>query len=66
MEIKYPDVTVQLTGRDGNAFSIVAAVSGALRRQIGSEAADTFAAEALNQRSYDALLRHAMATVTVV
>lgn len=30
--IKYPEVTVQLTGTDGNAFAILGAVSKALRK----------------------------------
>lgn len=29
--MKYPDIEVQLTGRDSNAFAIIAAVSSALR-----------------------------------
>jgi hypothetical protein len=30
-EVKYPNVKVRLTGRDGNAFAIMGAVSMALR-----------------------------------
>jgi hypothetical protein len=30
-EPRYPDVTVQLTGEDGNAFAIMGAVARALR-----------------------------------
>jgi hypothetical protein len=32
MEIKHPEITVQLIGNDGNAFAIMGAVSKALRR----------------------------------
>lgn len=32
MEPKYPDITVTLTGTDGNAFSILGKVCGALRQ----------------------------------
>ena len=32
METKYPDVHVELTGQDGNAFFIIARVTKALRR----------------------------------
>ena len=32
MDVKYPNITVQLTGQDGNAFGIIGKVSGALRR----------------------------------
>ena len=31
-EVKYPNVKVRLTGRDGNAFAIMGAVSLALRK----------------------------------
>jgi hypothetical protein len=32
VETKYPDVTVRLSGEDGNAFLIIGRVSRALRR----------------------------------
>lgn len=32
MNVKYPDIDVQLTGRDGNAFMIMFAVQKALRK----------------------------------
>ena len=32
MDTRYPDIEVQLTGRDGNAFAIMGAVTGALRK----------------------------------
>lgn len=32
MMIKFPDIKVKLTGRDGNAFAIMGAVSAALRK----------------------------------
>jgi len=32
METKYPEIEVQLTGNDGNAFSIMGTVTKALRR----------------------------------
>lgn len=31
-EVKYPNIKVRLTGRDGNAFAIMGAVSLALRK----------------------------------
>jgi len=31
MDIKYPDIKVQLIGKDGNAFAILGAVGKALR-----------------------------------
>ncbi len=62
----YPDVEVQLTGRDGNAFAIIGAVSGALRRQVSPEAANKFSHEAMDCGSYDDLLALAMNTVRVL
>jgi hypothetical protein len=39
----YPDVRVRLSGRDGNAGGIIGAVTGALRRKVNADAANTFA-----------------------
>jgi hypothetical protein len=62
---KYPDVHVQLTGRNGNAMMIIGAVSAALRHEVGNEAASEFAAEAMDQPSYEDLLRFVRSTVEV-
>lgn len=64
MEPKYPDITVKLTGEDGNAFAIIGAVSKALRRGGQPEAAAEFQAEAMSG-DYDHLLQTAMAYVDV-
>lgn len=61
----YPDVYVQLTGRSGNAYAIIGAVSGALKREVGFEAAEAFQTAAFNCGSYDELLALAMNTVEV-
>jgi hypothetical protein len=61
----YPEVRVRLSGSDGNAFMLIGAVSGALRRQVGPDAANAFARDAMDQGSYDDVLRLAMATVSV-
>lgn len=37
MEVKYPNITVQLTGEDGNAFSIIGRVRKAMRRHDVTE-----------------------------
>lgn len=37
MSIKYPQITVELVGQDGNAFSIIARVGKALRRGGASQ-----------------------------
>lgn len=63
MEPKFPEVTVQLTGEDGNAFSILGAVSKALKRAGHGEAAQEFYTEATSG-DYDHLLQTAMAYVT--
>ena len=55
--VKYPDIEVQLTGNDGNAFAILGAVQGAMRR-AGIEKAeqDAFYAEATRVARPGALL----------
>lgn len=63
---KYPQIEVQLTGRDGNAFAILAAVQRGLR-QGGIPAEEISAVmEQMKSGDYDNLLRVAMQTVTVL
>ena len=75
MDPKY-DIEVQLTGGDGNAFAIIGAVSGAIRRAYGdgqpfetrqeaTAAAAEYREQAMESGSYDELLQHAMRTVHV-
>jgi len=61
----YPDVVVQLTGRDGNVFSIIGRIAQALREHGHPAAATQFANAAGSCGSYDEVLRLAMRTVTV-
>ncbi|TNH21813.1 hypothetical protein FHG89_30630 [Micromonospora orduensis] len=61
----YPHVHVQLSGGNGNAYAIIAAVSRALRRDVGADAAAAFTASAESCGSYDELLQLAMITVDV-
>lgn len=65
MTPKYPDVEVQLTGEDGNAFAILGAVTKAMKR-AGVEKAerDEFMNEA-TEGDYDHLLQTCMKWVTV-
>ncbi len=64
-DTKYPEVTVELTGTDGNAFSILARVSNALKRAgVDKTERDAFYNEA-TAGDYDALLRTAMRWVNV-
>jgi len=61
--VKYPGIMVQLT--DGNAFSIIARVSSALRRGgISMEECSVFVAEATSG-DYDHLLQTVMKWVGV-
>lgn len=62
---KYPNVVVQLVGRDGNAFAILAAVRKALRRAgVSKEEIDQYVEEAMSG-DYDHLLAVTMQTVDV-
>lgn len=65
MTVRFPEVSVQLTGEDGNAFAILGKVQKALRRGgASSEAVDEFMAEAIDG-DYDHLLQTAMRWVAV-
>lgn len=62
---KYPEIAVQLTGNDGNAFAVLGSVTRAMQRAgIPKEERDAFVAEATSG-DYDALLQTAMKWVTV-
>lgn len=64
-EVRYPDVTVQLVGRDGNAFAVLGAVRLALRRAgHGPAVLQEFTDEATSG-DYDHLLCTAMRWVNV-
>ena len=66
-EPRCPGVTVRLSASgaecDGNAFSIIGCIGRRLRREVSPAAAAEWKTAALGCRSYDALLRLAMATV---
>jgi hypothetical protein len=60
MEPKYPDITVQLTGEDGNAFAIMGACRKAMRRaRLPDEEIEAFTKE-MTAGDYDNLLQTAM------
>ena len=60
-----PEVTVQLTGEDGNAFAILGAVLKAMRRaRVAQEIQDAFKKEAMSG-DYDNLLQTCMKYVNV-
>lgn len=62
--VKFPDVTVVLTGVDGNAMSIVSAVTRALRREGHGKHAIAFRREALSG-DYDNVIQTCMRWVNV-
>jgi len=65
MNTKYPEIVVQLTGKDGNAFMILGLVSQALRRAgVSQEERSSFQKQATSG-DYNHLLRTAMEWVTV-
>jgi hypothetical protein len=60
---RYPDVQVQLSGKDGNAFAILGRTTAALRAAgVPQEEIDNFFAEATSG-DYDHLLQTTMAWV---
>jgi hypothetical protein len=57
---RYPDIQVQLTGQDGNAFAILGRTTGALRQAgLPQEEIDDYFAEATSG-DYDHLLQTTM------
>lgn len=65
MQPKYPDIVVELTGQDGNAFNVLGLVNRALREDgVPKEERDQFMREA-TAGDYDNLLLTAMKWVTV-
>lgn len=58
------DIEVQLTGKDGNAFAIMGAVTQALKRGGRRDLVDKFTEEATSG-DYDNLLQTAMKYVEV-
>ena len=66
MDTRYPDIEVQLTGRDGNAFAIMGAVKGALRKAgVPQHEIDQYIEESMSG-DYNHLLVTAMEWVEVL
>lgn len=64
-EPKFPNVTVELTGQDGNAFFIIGRASGALRKGGATpEQVTEFTREAMSG-DYDHVLQTVMAWARV-
>lgn len=65
MDIKYPEIEVQLSGGSDNAGAIMGAVTKALRRAgVSSEEQDEFRVEAMSG-DYDNVIQTAMKWVDV-
>jgi hypothetical protein len=62
---RFPDVTVELIGHDGNAFAVMGRVAKALRRAGHGDVVGEFQAEAMSG-DYDALLATCLRWVEVV
>ena len=62
---RHPEIEVQLSGEDGNAYMIIGRVSKSLRRGGHLHSAAEFR-ERATSGSYDDLLRTAMDFVTVL
>lgn len=65
METKYPQLEVQLSGEDGNAFAIIGRVSEAIE-SVSKEDADKFTQKCFSANSYDEVLQLCMKYVTVL
>lgn len=65
MDVKFPDVNVQLTGADGNVFVIIGEVSRALKKAGHREEARMFTGDAMSCGSYDEVLQLCLKTVNV-
>jgi hypothetical protein len=65
VETKYPEVEVQLSGEDGNAFAIMGRVMGALKKAgVPKEEIDAYYKES-TAGDYNHLLQTAMRWVSV-
>lgn len=65
MDIRYPDITVRLTGEDGNAFAILGKVQRALRKGNVDQATIAEFMDEATGGDYDHLLQTAMKWVDV-
>lgn len=64
-DVKYPEITVELVGKDGNAFAILGMVNGAmLRAGVPLKDREEFQREAMSG-DYNHLLRTVMQYVEV-
>lgn len=65
MDVKYPQIEVQLTGEDGNAFFIIGRVGRALRKGgVDKEEIEAYTNDAMSG-NYDHVLQTTMRWVSV-
>lgn len=62
---KYPEITVQLTGQDGNAFMVIGTVKASLRKAGVDKAEQNAFVEEATSGDYDHLLQTCMKWVNV-
>ena len=63
--VKYPEIEVQITGNDGNAYAIMSSIQKAMRRaEIPQHEIEQYLNQSMSG-GYDNLLRVAMNWVTV-
>ena len=64
-DVKYPEIEVQLTGQDGNAFTVMGITQKALRRAgVPKVEIDQYLEDAMSG-DYDHVIQTAMAWVNV-
>jgi hypothetical protein len=64
-DLDFRDITVQLSGEDGNVFSIIGRCKRAISRGHGHDAAKRWSDKAMSAESYDEVLQFCMATLDV-
>lgn len=64
-DILFPDVTVELSGGEGNVYVLIGKVKQALNRAGHHVEASTFSTTAMQSESYDDVIQLIMQTVTV-
>ena len=65
LSVKHPDISVQLTGQDGNVFNLMGVVIKALRNNGSEDEVDDFISEVTSSKSYHEALAVMMQWVDV-
>ena len=65
LSVKHPDISVQLTGQDGNVFNLMGVVIRALRSNGFGDEVDDFISEVTSSKSYHEALAVMMQWVDV-